>query len=185
MSAATGVKVSPSPARDKGAGRALAGNSGGRRRGHAFRSKSVGRSSAAAHSAMAAEVAEEVGGEPSSPKVTCIGQVRVQHKNSPPVPPPREKRPAAPWRRCFRNGASLLGFFAAWKKPTWLAGIKGGKEDEKRPKWSPVDVSLFPAAEEEEEDEEEGSVPEARRPLVLTRSASEPGRRRRRRRSTT
>ncbi|XP_042405081.1 uncharacterized protein LOC121995399 [Zingiber officinale] len=182
MSAAvTGVvKVSPSPGRGK------VGNGGRRRHGHAFRSNSVGRSSAAAQSAMAAEVAEEAGGEPSSPKVTCIGQVRVQHKN-----PPREKRPAAPWRRRFRNGAALLGFFAAWKKPTWLGGIQGSKEGEKRPKWSPVDVSLFPAAEsaaaeeeeldeEDEDEDEEGSVPEARRPLVLTRSASEPGRRRRR-----
>lgn len=126
--------VSLSPGREKlpalGFARFLAGR-GSRNRGRHVgsarssplfcpRNKSVGRSSVATQTAMAAATGEV--GEPSSPKVTCIGQVRIHSKKSSKAPP-KEMRPCG---QCFLR-ALLCSLFPAARK---------SKGSEKRPFWS-------------------------------------------------
>ncbi|CAL9210062.1 unnamed protein product [Musa hybrid cultivar] len=129
-----GVIVSSSPGREKlpaPPGLLSRKASGSRSRGRSAsaarsspmfvsRSGSLGRSSSAA-----ATAAEE--GEPSSPKVTCIGQVRIRSKRSakpktPKCKKARSKSSLMPCR-CF-HGALLCSLFAVRKRPT--GGKSGG-----------------------------------------------------------
>ncbi|URE49774.1 hypothetical protein MUK42_13710 [Musa troglodytarum] len=150
-----GVKVSSSPGREKlppppGLARLLYGKAvGSRSRGRsastvprsspmfASRSRSRGRSSSAA-----AAAAKE-GGEPSSPKVTCIGQVRIRNKRSakPNKPQPKKTRSKSSLMPCRCLHKSLLcGLFPVWKRPTGRGG--GGRGSGGRrslwPRWSRV-----------------------------------------------
>lgn len=129
-----GVIVSSSPGREKlpaPPGLLSRKASGSRSRGRSAsaarsspmfvsRSGSLGRSSSAA-----ATAAED--GEPSSPKVTCIGQVRIRSKRSakpkkPKCKKARSKSSLMPCR-CF-HGALLCSLFAVRKRPT--GGKSGG-----------------------------------------------------------
>ncbi|RRT73492.1 hypothetical protein B296_00019477 [Ensete ventricosum] len=176
----TAASVSSSPGREKlpapGLARILAG-SGSRSRGrHAARSspmfgsrsKSVGRSSVAAQAALGAAAAtagEE--GEPSSPKVTCIGQVRIRNKKPAQPETPRAKDPKPPCQ-CFHK-ALLCSLFPARKKPkgsggrslwrSWvpLGGRSGGYQPREPdlPRAPPLEFIVIKTDEEAEAEEHE------------------------------
>ncbi|CAL9119101.1 unnamed protein product [Musa acuminata var. zebrina] len=150
-----GVKVSSSPGREKlppppGLARLLYGKAvGSRSRGRSastvarsspmFASRSRSRS----RSSSAAAAAAKEGGEPSSPKVTCIGQVRIRNKRSakPNKPQPKKTRSKSSLMPCRCLHKSLLcGLFPVRKRPTGRGG--GGRGSGGRrslwPRWSRV-----------------------------------------------
>ncbi|XP_074588699.1 uncharacterized protein LOC141844558 [Curcuma longa] len=142
-----GVKVSSSPGREKlpppiGLARLLYGKaigSRGRRLSASAarsspmfvsRSRSRGRSASAA--AEAAAAAEE--GEPSSPKVTCIGQVRMRNKKRTPSAKQR-KAPSAKKRRSHSCLVSCHCFHKAFLCVVFKTPPGGGGGGRRRWLW--------------------------------------------------
>lgn len=116
------------------------------------RNKSVGRSSIASQAAIATG---EVG-EPSSPKVTCIGQVRICSEKTSEVPP-KEMRPCG---QCFRRDL-LCSFFPSAKKSKggerrslWRRWVSGGRscryqrQEQESPRGPPLEFVVIREAEE-------------------------------------
>ncbi|URE15589.1 hypothetical protein MUK42_11826 [Musa troglodytarum] len=193
-----GAMVPSSPGREKlpvpGLARILAGI-GSRSRGRpaarsvnmfSSRNKSVGRSSSAA-----AAVGEE--GEPCSPKVTCIGQVRIRNKKSASQPRTRQPKDMAPCQ-CFHKALlfSLLpsrkkpkgggGGRSLWRRWASLRGRSGRyqRREPDSPKAPPLEFIVIKAdgEDEEEEHEEDARLFAAARPpknaLLLMRCRSAP-----------
>ncbi|KAJ8477807.1 hypothetical protein OPV22_021534 [Ensete ventricosum] len=145
-----GVKVSSSPGREKlppapGLARLLYGKAvGSRSRGRSASASTVARSSpmfasrsrSRGRSSSAAAAAAKEGGEPSSPKVTCIGEVRIRNKRSakPNKPQPKKTRSKSSLMPCRCLHKSLLcGLFPVRKRPTG----RGGRRS-LWPRWSRV-----------------------------------------------
>ncbi|WOL08483.1 hypothetical protein Cni_G17236 [Canna indica] len=197
-----GAVVTSSPCHEKLPATALArilAGSGSRSRGRpgavrssplfSSRSKSVGRSAAATQAAMAAAAAEE--GEPTSPKVTCIGQVRIRNKKSSPapakVPQPKETRPCQcfhkallrslfPARKKAKGGSGCGGrsLWRRWAAP--LGGRSGGyqRREPDSPRGPPLEFIVINGEEEEEETRVFAAAPPPKDALLLMRCRSAP-----------
>ncbi|WOL04630.1 hypothetical protein Cni_G13352 [Canna indica] len=100
------------------------------------RSKSRGRSASAA---VAAAAVNSEGGEPSSPKVTCIGQVRIRKKRltEPTRSQPKKARSKSPMMmpcRCFHK-SFLCSMFPVRKRSPGGGG-DGGRRQSLWRKWA-------------------------------------------------
>lgn len=200
-----GAMVPSSPGREKlpvpGLARILAGI-GSRSRGRpaarsvpmfSSRNKSVGRSSSVATQVAVAAAAVGEEGEPCSPKVTCIGQVRIRNKKSASQSRTRQPKDMAPCQ-CFHK-ALLCSLLPARKKPKgggdgrslwrrWASlGGRSGRYQRREPdspKAPPLEFIIIKAdgEDEEEEHEEDARLFAAARPpknaLLLMRCRSAP-----------
>ncbi|KAJ0234888.1 hypothetical protein HA466_0270100 [Hirschfeldia incana] len=177
----------------------LKSNSNG---GSGSRSRSKGRSRASPlfvrrNKSAAAAVTQE----PSSPKVTCMGQVRVK-RSKPKIQPESRENPTTR-KRCewirngsFRNGLAgrikSSSFWPKWKLFTFPCARQKPKSEEEKEKDSPVSQFNRPVTEspvelneEEEEEEDNFKIPKLTvspaasstppiNALLLTRSRSAP-----------
>ncbi|RRT64629.1 hypothetical protein B296_00024890 [Ensete ventricosum] len=200
-----GAMVPSSPGREKlpvpGLARILAGI-GSRSRGRpaarsvpmfSSRNKSVGRSSSVATQVAVAAAAVGEEGEPCSPKVTCIGQVRIRNKKSASRPSTRQPKDMAPCQ-CFHKAlfCSLLparkkpkgggGCRSLWPRWASLRGRSGRyqRREPDSPKAPPLEFIVINAdgEDEEEEHKEDARLFAAARPpknaLLLMRCRSAP-----------
>ncbi|XP_020574441.1 uncharacterized protein LOC110020625 [Phalaenopsis equestris] len=178
--------VSSSPGRAEklptpGFARLLRGKSGSRSRGQTSLSRSSPLFPSLNRNLGRAAPSMDTGndGEPSSPKVTCIGQVRIRKKNKTPIrsnskrnrtPSDQKKREEREMRCCFINKSLFFSVFRCrqliWRRWSarlrfkWNAGYRRGNEKVEPAETVPLPVNdlgeiIFRTSEQDDDEEAE------------------------------
>lgn len=123
--------------------------------------------------------------EPSSPKVTCIGQVRVRRSSKQPTTKPRRTQKKVPTkRRCkwIRNAFSFRHFpwkikpiscRPVWCKWAWFFGMGCCKKSEIRQDSPPIASKFGDRSEAYEKEDEDDEAPR-KSPIFISSSSTPP-----------